>query len=123
MHLEKKILKRSITLEEDFQSKWENNVHKLGNLLMLDKEKNSQLGNKIFKEKRDKYPHYFLTQGSKPHDDKKLMNLFEKDKFDFNDIEERTNQLAKIIGEHYKFDFDDDHYDCETNDESNFLYN
>ncbi|MGH1411795.1 MAG: HNH endonuclease family protein, partial [Mycoplasma sp.] len=116
---------KKIENEESFNKKSEENVDKLGNLLIIDSESNTKASNKLFEEKIKIYPSCYLVNGKKENSCEELMNLLEKNNFCFDDVIKRTEQLVKILvtENYYKFDFEDDYCDCESNEESSFLYN
>ncbi|ALV23096.1 hypothetical protein ASO20_00170 [Mycoplasma sp. (ex Biomphalaria glabrata)] len=103
---------------DSFNKKWEENFDKLGNLLIIDNESNIKASNKLFEEKITIYPSCYLVTGKKENNYEVLMDLREKNNFCFDDVIKRTEQLVKILvtENYYKFDFEDDDHDCESNE-------
>ena len=81
---------------QEWEEKYKNNLNKLGNLLLLSQKLNSGLRNEIFSIKNQKYQNLKISLYKNSNPD---FDISKRTKWDFDDIERRTEKLAKYFYE------------------------
>jgi len=71
-------------------------VHRLGNLVLLDKKKNSSLSNQLFSQKRERYHGAFETR---PYTNSVFMK---NNKWDIDDIKNQQEKIVSILCKYYE---------------------
>lgn len=92
---------------ERFKIRHANHINMLGNYLILSNSLNSKAKNYDYEKKKEEYKNddeLKIINGG--FQDSKLMNLLTMNNFDFEDIKERTIQLAELIAPLYKLSFE-----------------
>ncbi|WKX02770.1 DUF262 domain-containing protein [Candidatus Mycoplasma mahonii] len=89
-----------------FNEEYQGSLNKLGNYIILSQSLNSKVKNSDFKIKIDHYKEDGDAKLITGNFTKPLMNLLIKDSFTFEDIENRTKELANLLAPWYKFDFE-----------------
>jgi len=83
-------------LQEDDRQLHETWVHRLGNLVLLDRKKNSSLSNQVFSRKRERYHGAFETR---PYTNSIFMN---NHKWDIDNIKYQQHKIIAILCKYYE---------------------
>ena len=85
--------------------------HSIGNLVLLDKSNNSQLGNKTFKEKKKIF--FDLTKTFRSRDLPHTISVFANDKWDKDEIIENQKKIISEFEKHYEINLSTNKQDHE----------